>query len=57
MNGYGSENSAFSFCKRTALIEKNGSMLPGKFMWQNQFTATQPKPPLQADLQQLDEKL
>jgi hypothetical protein len=39
MNGYASENNVFSFCERMALVEKNGSMLLGKFMWQSQFDA------------------
>jgi predicted metal-binding protein len=40
MNGYVSENGVFLFCKRMALVEKNGSMLLGKFMWQSQFSTT-----------------
>jgi hypothetical protein len=39
MNGYVSKNNVFSFCERTALVEKNSSMLLGKFMWQSQFSA------------------
>jgi hypothetical protein len=30
-NGYASENTVFSLCKRMALVEKNGPMLLGKF--------------------------
>jgi hypothetical protein len=37
MNGYVSENNVFSFCERMALVEKNGSILLGKFMWQSLF--------------------
>ena len=40
MNDYVSENSVFLFCKRMALVVKNGSILLGKFMWQSQFSAT-----------------
>jgi hypothetical protein len=38
MNGYVSENTVFSFCVRMALVEKNGSMLLGKFMSRDHFT-------------------
>lgn len=40
MNGYVSKSNVFSFCEKTALVEKNSSMSLGKFMWQNQFTVT-----------------
>ncbi len=35
MNGYVSENSVFLFCERMVLVEKNGLMLLGKFIWQD----------------------
>lgn len=34
MNGYASENDAFFFCLVSKTLEKNGSLLPGKFMGQ-----------------------
>ena len=57
MNGYVSENSVFLFCERMAVVEKNGSMLLGKFMRQSQFDATWYSSACKADLQQSDEKL
>jgi len=40
MNGYASEKCVFSFYERMLLVEKNGSMLLGKFMCRDHFTGT-----------------
>lgn len=42
MNGYASENDAFSFCPATDRFEKNGQMLLGKFTGQGHFAAMWP---------------
>ncbi len=34
MTDYASENKLFAFYPATYQFEKNGQMLPGKFMWQ-----------------------
>ena len=40
MNGYAEDLSVFSFYERMTLVEKNGSMLLGKFMSQDHFTVS-----------------
>jgi hypothetical protein len=37
MNGYASKTRVFLFCKRMALVKKNGLMLLGKFMVQDHW--------------------
>jgi hypothetical protein len=57
MNDYESENDVFSFCSASTGFEKNGSMLPGKFMGQGQKTDTAFSLAPQASHLQASEKL
>ena len=57
MKNYVSENTSFAFCVVTASVEKNRSMLFGKFIWQSQTTHKWPRSALLAHSQMFSEKI